>query len=85
MCAEDCDQSGTRHPPTICAAYHRASTTASIGISNSASKSSKQGVIDRGGQGAALIGNGHVGVNGEVELRKRRQMIACDAVEIERG
>ena len=41
------------------------------------------GVVDTGGQGKALIADGRVRVNGEVELRKRRQMVIGDVVELE--
>ena len=42
-----------------------------------------EGVVDSGGQGKALIADGRVRVNGEVELRKRRQMVIGDVVELE--
>ncbi|WP_165230052.1 RNA-binding S4 domain-containing protein [Aquisphaera insulae] len=38
-----------------------------------------------GGEGKALIAEGRVKVNGEVELRKRRQMSVGDLVELEDG
>ena len=38
-----------------------------------------------GGEAKALIADGQVKVNGEVELRKRRQMAVGDRVEIEGG
>lgn len=40
------------------------------------------GWADNGGMAKALIADGLVKVNGEVELRKRRQMTAGDAVEL---
>jgi ribosome-associated protein len=41
--------------------------------------------VENGGQGKALIAEGMVRVNGEVELRKRRQMAAGDIVELQGG
>lgn len=38
-----------------------------------------------GGEAKALIAEGRVRVNGEVELRKRRQMAVGDRVEMEGG
>ena len=38
-----------------------------------------------GGEAKSLIADGHVRVNGEVELRKRRQMKAGDVVSLEDG
>jgi len=38
-----------------------------------------------GGEGKALVASGMVKVNGELELRKRRQMSRGDIVEIEEG
>ena len=38
-----------------------------------------------GGEGKALVAEGRVKVNGEVELRKRRQMSVGDLVELEDG
>jgi ribosome-associated protein len=38
-----------------------------------------------GGEAKALIADGQVRVNGEVELRKRRQMRAGDLVSLEDG
>ncbi|QEH38102.1 ribosome-associated protein [Aquisphaera giovannonii] len=38
-----------------------------------------------GGEGKLLIAEGRVKVNGEVELRKRRQMSVGDLVELEDG
>jgi len=42
-------------------------------------------LVSNGGEGKALIADGMVRVNGEVELRKRRQMVLGDVVEIEGG
>ena len=41
--------------------------------------------VENGGQAKALIADGMVRVNGEVELRKRRQMSVGDVVELEGG
>jgi ribosome-associated protein len=41
--------------------------------------------VENGGQGKALIAEGMVRVNGEVELRKRRQMAIGDTVELQGG
>ncbi len=41
--------------------------------------------VENGGQAKALIAEGKVRVNGEVELRKRRQMALGDAVSLEGG
>ena len=41
--------------------------------------------VENGGQAKALIADGMVRVNGEVELRKRRQMAIGDTVELEGG
>jgi len=41
--------------------------------------------VESGGQAKALIAEGRVLVNGQVELRKRRQMAAGDSVQIEGG
>ena len=38
-----------------------------------------------GGEAKSLIADGHVRVNGDVELRKRRQMKAGDVVCLEDG
>jgi ribosome-associated protein len=43
------------------------------------------GWVMNGGEAKALIAEGHVRVNGEVELRKRRKMAVGDVVEIEGG
>jgi ribosome-associated protein len=43
------------------------------------------GVVLSGGEAKALIAGGSVRVNGQVELRKRRQMVQGDVVEIESG
>ena len=41
--------------------------------------------VEHGGEAKALIADGMVRVNGEVELRKRRQMAVGDIVELEGG
>ena len=41
--------------------------------------------MENGGQAKGLIADGMVRVNGEVELRKRRQMKAGDTVELQGG
>jgi ribosome-associated protein len=43
------------------------------------------GWVMSGGEGKALIAAGHVQVNGEIELRKRRQMEAGDVVTLKDG
>ena len=43
------------------------------------------GWVENGGQAKALIAEGQVLVNGEVELRKRRQMAIGDVVQIPGG
>ncbi len=43
------------------------------------------GSVLSGGEAKALISDGRVRVNGEVELRKRRQMKVGDVVQIEGG
>ena len=43
------------------------------------------GCVMHGGEAKALIADGRVRVNGEVELRKRRQMTLGDIVELEDG
>jgi ribosome-associated protein len=43
------------------------------------------GLVLNGGEGKALIADGLVRVNGEVELRKRRKMAVGDVVRIENG
>jgi ribosome-associated protein len=43
------------------------------------------GAVLSGGEAKALIAGGSVRVNGQVELRKRRQMAKGDVVEIESG
>jgi ribosome-associated protein len=45
----------------------------------------RAGCVMSGGEGKALIASGLVRVNGEVELRKRRQMARGDLVVIEEG
>lgn len=42
-------------------------------------------LVESGGQAKLLIADGLVRVNGEVELRKRRQMVRGDLIEIEGG
>lgn len=42
-------------------------------------------LVLNGGEAKALIAEGQVRVNGEVELRKRRQMAAGDVVQVENG
>lgn len=43
------------------------------------------GCVQSGGEAKAVISAGQVRVNGDVELRKRRQMKAGDVVVIEGG
>lgn len=43
------------------------------------------GCVMHGGEAKALIAEGLVRVNGEVELRKRRQMAPGDVVRLEGG
>ena len=43
------------------------------------------GWVAHGGQAKALIAEGQVRVNGQVELRKRRQMAVGDTVQLEGG
>ena len=43
------------------------------------------GLVMHGGEAKALIADGMVRVNGEVETRKRRQMALGDVVELEGG
>ena len=43
------------------------------------------GVVLSGGEAKALIAGGSVRVNGQVELRKRRQMARGDIVKLESG
>jgi ribosome-associated protein len=43
------------------------------------------GCVQSGGEAKALISAGQVRVNGEVELRKRRQMKAGDVIVFEDG
>jgi ribosome-associated protein len=40
-------------------------------------------LAESGGQAKAMVGDGLVRVNGEVETRKRRQMSLGDVVEVE--
>jgi ribosome-associated protein len=40
-------------------------------------------LAESGGQAKAIVADGLVKVNGEVELRKRRQMAVGDVVEVE--
>lgn len=43
------------------------------------------GVAETGGQGKVFVSEGRVKVNGEIEQRKRRQMVAGDVVEVNLG
>ena len=43
------------------------------------------GWVGNGGEAKALIADGMVRVNGEVELRKRRQMALGDVVQMDGG
>ena len=43
------------------------------------------GMVMHGGEAKAMIAEGLVRVNGEVELRKRRKMAVGDVVEIQGG
>ena len=43
------------------------------------------GWVGNGGEAKALIADGMVRVNGEVELRKRRQMAPGDVIQMEGG
>jgi ribosome-associated protein len=45
----------------------------------------RSGCVLSGGEAKTLIAEGRVRVNGDVELRKRRQMAVGDVVEIEQG
>lgn len=45
----------------------------------------RAGCVMSGGEGKSLVASGLVRVNGELELRKRRQMARGDVVEIEDG
>ena len=45
----------------------------------------RAGWVLSGGEAKTLIADGQVRVNGEVELRKRRQMARGDVVQIEGG
>ena len=40
-----------------------------------------EGLVTTGGEAKLLIGDGQVTVNGEVETRKRRKMLAGDMIE----
>ena len=40
-----------------------------------------EGLVTTGGEAKLLIGDGQVRVNGEVETRKRRKMLAGDIIE----
>jgi len=40
-----------------------------------------EGLVTTGGEAKLLIGDGQVTVNGEVETRKRRKMLAGDVIE----
>ncbi len=43
------------------------------------------GCVESGGEAKLLIGAGHVRVNGDVDLRKRRQMAVGDVVQLPDG
>jgi len=43
------------------------------------------GLTGTGGEAKSLISEGRVLVNGEVELRKRRQLVVGDRIDIEDG
>jgi ribosome-associated protein len=43
------------------------------------------GLVMHGGEAKALIAEGHVRVNGEVETRKRRKLAAGDVVALDGG
>ena len=43
------------------------------------------GAVLSGGEAKSLIASGSIRVNGQVELRKRRQMARGDVVEIDSG
>jgi ribosome-associated protein len=45
----------------------------------------RAGWVMHGGEAKALIAEGRVRVNGEVELRKRRKMARGDVVQLEGG
>jgi ribosome-associated protein len=45
----------------------------------------RAGWAENGGQAKAMIADGRIRVNGEVELRKRRQMVVGDLIECESG
>ena len=45
----------------------------------------RSGCVLTGGEAKILIAEGRIRVNGQVELRKRRQMALGDRVEIEEG
>ncbi len=45
----------------------------------------RSGCVLSGGEAKNLIAEGHVRLNGEVELRKRKQLAAGDLIEIEEG
>jgi len=40
-----------------------------------------EGLASSGGEAKALIANGHVLVNGEVETRKRKKIVSGDVIE----
>ena len=42
-----------------------------------------RGIADTGGQAKLLIQGGEVRVNGEVETRRRRKLVAGDVVEVD--
>lgn len=43
------------------------------------------GLADNGGHAKALIAEGQVKVNGTIETRKKRQLVAGDVVEVNLG
>ena len=65
----------------------RAHRTATIGERpiNLTQLLKRAGCVQSGGEAKSLIAAGLVRVNGEIEIRKRRQMSAGDIVDIEDG
>jgi ribosome-associated protein len=45
----------------------------------------RAGCVLSGGEAKTLIAEGRVRVNGEVELRKRKQLAVGDVIEVEEG
>jgi ribosome-associated protein len=45
----------------------------------------RAGWAENGGQGKAMIAEGRIRVNGEIELRKRRQLAVGDTIESDTG